>query len=149
MVDDQFDMNVGTGLPLPPPRFDDSATARAQPVEPISQSRFSNWFGRGGSVRELITTKSSALALVVIAGLATGTLGGMALVSYSQQSVPIDQTTANEPAITIANSQLDFETAEIGASGLLVTGATVSRRKIPARERRGGAQRAYRVAVIH
>lgn len=102
-------------------------------------------------MRGLITTKSSALALVVIAGLATGTLGGMALVSHSQQSMQTDQATANQPAParTIANGQLDFETAEIGASGLLVTGAAVSRRKIPDRERRGGAQRAYRVAVIH
>jgi hypothetical protein len=148
MVDDQLNANVETGLPLPPPRFDDSATAKAQPVEPISRSRFSNWFGRRGSVREMITQRPSVLALVVIAGLATGTLGGIALVNHTEQT---DQTTANESVSGLpkSNGQLDFETTEIGARGLLVTDAVGSRRQIRARERMGGAQRAYRVAVIH
>lgn len=146
MVDDQRDVNIKTGLPLEPPRFDDSATAKAQPVEPISRSRFSNWFGKGGAVRGMITTKSRALALVVIAGLATGTLGGIALVNQSESSNQINQTTANESVSVLPNP--NFETAETGARGLLLTGAVGNRRKIRVRPRVGG-QRAYRVAVIH
>jgi hypothetical protein len=145
MVGDQLDVNVEMGLPLEPPRFDDSATAKAQPVEPISRRRFSNWFGKGGAVRGMITTKSRALALVVVAGLATGTLGGIALVNQSEQSSQTTQTAANESVSGLPNT--NFETTETGASGLLVTGAVGNRRKIRGRQPIGG-QRAYRVAVI-
>jgi hypothetical protein len=146
MVDNQSKASIKTESQLPTPLFDDSATAKAQPVEPISRSRFSNWFGKQGSVRRLITTRSRALSLVVIAGLATGTLGGMALVSHSQA----DQATANEAVFAQPNQdgQLDFETAEVGARGLLVTGDLGRRHKIRARQRTGGGLRAYRVAVI-
>lgn len=147
MIEDKFRVSAKPEVLLPPPRFDESATAKAQPVEPIRRSRLSSWLGKGSSVRGMIT-KSRALALMVIAGLATGTLGGIALVKHSER---IDQATSRE---LVSSSSIEdpefrgFATAETGAHGFLATGAVGGRRRIRARARTGGAQRAYRVAII-
>src|SRR6266851_10506176 len=71
-------------LDLPPPRFDEMAVANAQPVQPIRTSRVSAFHDRVAYLRRAVTSRSRALALVVIAGLATGTLVGMAWVKEPQ-----------------------------------------------------------------
>jgi hypothetical protein len=80
-------------LNLSAPRFDDEASAHAQPVQPIPERRISALLNRLHSFRGAAVTKFSALTLVVIAGLLTGMLGGMTLVKVVQATDTSSVTT--------------------------------------------------------
>jgi hypothetical protein len=71
-------------LNLLPPRFDEEASANAQPVQPIPASRINALRNRLGSVRRRFGNRFSAFVLVVIGGLMTGALGGVAWVKVDQ-----------------------------------------------------------------
>jgi hypothetical protein len=156
MIDDRNDSTHLVDEPklnLPPPHFDERATANAQPVEPIRASRVSALYNRADSLRRAVTSRSRALALVVIAGLATGTLVGMALVKEPQ--VTAESPSANHsvselaPADPLNDSQNQQPGAEaIGVTGLerASAGTGIRRNRSKARSSRGA--RAYRVAIL-
>ena len=126
---------------LEAPRFDSMAAANAQPVEPIPRG-FSSWIEKSKSVRELITTRARALSLIIIAGLATGTLGGILMVNDPPSSIA--------PVTSLADSERtkNLIGADSGAYGFLINRNTGRNRKARHQARSAGAPRAYRVAVI-
>jgi hypothetical protein len=156
MIDERDDSTHDIDEPesnLPPPRFDETATAKARPVQPIPADRVSAWHKGVVSLRRKVTSSSRALVLVVIAGLVTGTLGGMAWVKERQ--VTDASSTANQsvselgPADSHSDSPNDEPRAEV--SGVTdLQGAPPARqiRKGRSRTRSSRPPRAYRVAVI-
>jgi hypothetical protein len=146
------DGNDSTGLVdepyfnLPPPRFDESATAHAQPVQPIRASRASGFYDRFVSLGRALTSGYRALVLVVIAGLVAGTVGGMAWFEGRRDVQP----TANELSVAQENPQNEEPRAEVsGVTNLQNAGLTTSQsRKGRWRTRSNRAPRAYRVAVL-
>lgn len=156
MIDDRNDSTHSIDEPegnLPPPHFDESATANAQPVQPIRTSRVSGFHNLAASLRRAATSRSRALALVVIAGLATGTLVGMALVKEPQ-------VTAESPSVNHSVSELapadppnDSQNQEPGAEAFGVTGlqsatAGTGIRRGRSRARSSRGARAYRVTIL-
>jgi len=153
MIDDQNDSTHLIDEPevnLPPPHFDERAAANAQPVKPIRTNRIS---ALAGSFRQAVTSGSRALVLVVIAGLATGTLVGMAWVKEPQATAesPSANHSVSElaPADPLSDSQNQQPGAEaIGVTGLerASAGTGIHRNRSGARSSRGA--RAYRVAIL-
>jgi len=153
MIDDQNDSTHLIDEPesnLPPPNFDERAAANAQPVKPIRTSRISALVG---SLRQAVTSGSRALVLVVIAGLATGTLVGMALVKEPQVTAESPWANHSVPELAPADPRNDSQNQEPRAEGLAIAGlqnasvGTGTRRvRSRARPNRGG--RAYRVAIL-
>jgi len=156
MIDDRNDSAHLIDEPednLPAPHFDESATANAQPVQPIRTSRVSGFHNLAASLRRAATSRSRALALVVIAGLATGTLVGMALVKEPQ-------VTAESPSVNHSVSELapadppnDSQNQEPGAEAFGVTGlqsatAGTGIRRGRSRARSSRGARAYRVTIL-
>lgn len=156
MVDDQNDSTHVIDEPeenLPPPRFDERATANAQPVQPIRTDRVSAFYNGAASLRRAVTSRSRALALVVIAGLATGTLVGMALVKDHQ--VTAESPSANPPVSELApadqpnDSQNQEPRAEgLGVNGLQSASAAIGIHRVRSRARSSRGARAFRVAII-
>lgn len=134
---------------LATPQFDETARARARPVQPLVTTQTSSWVQRARSLTQAINARTRALALVVIAGLSVGALGGTLLVKQrpisNEFSVadPSDGASAAEARNVSDETHLIF--AEAGVSGSDQTQKRGSRRHYrPARQPR----RAYRVAVI-
>jgi hypothetical protein len=137
----------------PPARFDDSASANAQPVEPLPTSRIVVWKQRVSSARRMISGKTIVLTLVIIGGLAIGAVGGTMLVrqraSLTDSAPVIDAPTtetttdsqrpAHEPRAEVSTAELP---------NALQTNSRFRNRRTPRTTRRT-QQRAYRVAVIH
>jgi hypothetical protein len=153
MIDDRNDSTHIIDEPeanLPPPRFDEMAAANAQPVKPIRTNRIS---ALAGSFRQAVTSGSRALALVVIAGLATGTLVGMAWVKEPQATAesPSANHSVSElaPADPLNDSQNQQPGAEaIGVTGLQSASAGTGIRRNRSRGRSSRGARAYRVATL-
>ena len=153
MFDDRNDSTQIIDEPeanLPPPRFDERAAANAQPVKPIRTSRIS---ALAASLRQAVTSRSRALALVVIAGLATGTLAGMALVKEPRLTAesPTGNHSVSElaPADPLSDSQNQEPRAEgFDATGLQSASAGTGIRRSRSRARSNRGARAYRVAVF-
>jgi hypothetical protein len=150
---DDSTRDIASELNLSPPRFDERATARARPVQPIPADRASVWYKRVVSLRRAVTSSSRALVLVVIAGLVTGTLGGIAWVKEPQ--VTEVSLPANEPVSKLApadsppDSQHEEPRAEVfGVTDLQVATPARQMRKGRSRTRSSAVRRAYRVAVI-
>ena len=145
------------GLESPPPGlFDEIASANAQPVRPIPATRGSVWIQRAHEARQMLTTRTKAVALVLVGGFAIGTLGGTMLVKDRRSSaaaVPAGQESTAEPtaAQDATNSGANDETGAVQASAMAVqsVGQTSSRtrrhRHRPPVQR---SQEAYRVDVI-
>ena len=156
MIDDRNDSTYLIAEPegnLPPPHFDERATANAQPVQPIRTSRVSAFHNGAASLRRAVTSRSRALALVVIAGLATGTLVGMALVKGPQAPAESPSSNHSVSELVPADPMNDSQNQEPRAEGLGVidlqsasAGTGVRRGRSRARSSRGA--RAYRVAII-
>jgi hypothetical protein len=152
MINEGNDSNRLTEEPdfnLPPPRFDESATAKARPVQPIRVRRASELYDRITSLGRALTSGSRALVLVVIAGLVTGVLGGMAWVEGRRVTdVP---PTANELSeVAQEKAQNEEPRAEVsGITSLQNAGLMNNQsRKSRSRMRSNRAPRAYRVAVL-
>lgn len=134
---------------VPPPRFDDSAAANAQPVEPIRASRAPAIYDRAAYIGRAMTSGWRALVLVVIAGLATGTLVGMA---WAEDRGVADVPPATYEMSEVAQENLQNEEPRAEVSGVTdlqsIRPMTSQMRKGRSRLRSGGAPRAYRVAVL-
>jgi hypothetical protein len=151
MIDDGNDSTSLIDEPefsLPPPRFDESAASHARPVQRIGASRASTLRDRVTSLGRALTSGSRALVLVMIAGLVTGTLGGMAWVDERQVAdVP---TTTNELSDAAPeNPQNEELHAEVsGVTDLQSTGLMTSQSRKGRSRVRPNRARAYRVAVL-
>lgn len=135
---------------LPTPRFDDGASASAQPVQPIPRTGIFDWMRNLNSRRSKIAGNLPALALVVMSGLAMGTIGGMALVKERRPAVEPSAASDSVSELTVtATKTEDLDTAEVGATGFQSNNSnTTGPRKVRSRARKNGEPRAYRVAVI-
>lgn len=138
---------------LPTPHFDERATANAQPVQPIRTSRVSGFHHSAASLRRAVANSSRALALVVIAGLATGTLVGMAWVKepHATAESPSANRSVSElaPADPLNDSQNQEPPAEeFGVTGLQSASAGTGIRRGRSRARASRGARAYRVAIL-
>jgi len=125
---------------LPPPRFDEHAHLRAQPVRPIRKNRITLWF------EKFFADSSRSLALIIILGFFTGALIGVSLVGQNTSAPEAtDQALVVEPERE--SSQL--QDAEVGVYGIQ-TGRTNIRSAAGRRARvpNFGPPRAYRFAVI-
>jgi hypothetical protein len=137
----------------PPARFDESASANAQPVQPLSTSRVAAWKQRARSARELISSKTVVLVLVVIGGLAIGALGGTLLVrhhtSMTESAPVVEESTLEIPAEGDSQKPADETRAGLPTTELSNAGRNSARgRNRRTRPNTWHAQRAYRVAVI-
>ena len=125
---------------LPPPRFDEHAHLRAQPVRPIRKNRITQLF------EKFFADSSRSLALIVILGFLTGALIGLSLVGQNTSAPePTDQALVVEPE----KEALQLQDAEVGVYGIQ-TGRTDIRAAGSRRARVSsmGQPRAYRFAVI-
>ena len=156
MIDDRNDSAHLIDEPednLPPPHFDERAAANAQPVQPIQTGRVSAFHNLAASLRRAVTSRSRALALVVIAGLATGTLVGMALVKEPQVTAEFPSANHSVPELAPADPPNDSQNQEPRAEGLAVTGlqnasAGTGIPRVRSRARSSRGARAYRVAIL-
>ena len=82
MIDDSngYLDSSDTQLELPPPRFDEHASASAQPVEPIPAQPRAISARRSYPALATVQIKRKAFALLLLAGMAIGALGGTLLV---------------------------------------------------------------------
>ncbi|MEP6912008.1 MAG: hypothetical protein ABI923_04595 [bacterium] len=126
---------------LPAPRFDERAAANAQPVEPVRTRRIS---ALAGSFRQAVTSGSRALALVVVAGLATGTLVGMAWVKVPRATAESPSANHSVSELAPADPLSDSQNQQPGAEAFAGTG--IRRSGLRSRSSRGA--RAYRVAIL-
>jgi hypothetical protein len=152
MIDDGNDSTSSIDEPefnLPPPRFDESAASNAQPVQPIGASRASAMYDRVAPLGRALTSGSRALVLVVIAGLVTGTLGGMAWVEERQVN-DVPPTTNELSDVARENLQNEELHAEVsGVADLRSAGPMTSQSRKGRSRVRPNRARAYRVAVLH
>ncbi len=125
---------------LSTPLFDAHAHLQAQPVTPIPKSMMTIFMER---TRQLFAGSSRTLMLIIVLGVATGALLGMAMVR-DPHSPP-----AAEQASMLVDAELrDIQAAEIGVYGIQMS--EVNRRSSTKRTRvqSNGRARAYRFAVI-
>ena len=124
---------------LPPPRFDEHAHLRAQPVMPIRKSRITLLF------EKFSADSSRSLALIVILGFLTGALIGVSLVGQNTSAPEVtDQALVFEPA----KEALQLQDAEVGVYGIQTERANSRSSGRRARVPNFGPSRAYRFAVI-
>ena len=125
---------------LPPPRFDEHAHLKAQPVRLIKKNRITHLF------EEFFADSSRSLALIVILGFLTGALIGVSLVGQNTSAPePSDQALVVESG----KEAMQLKDAAVGVYGIQTlrtdTRAVGSRRaRVPSIEQ----PRAYRFAVI-
>ena len=132
--------NVPNQSELAPPRFDEHAHLKAQPVMPITKSRIRLLF------EKFSADSSRSLALIVILGLLTGALIGVSLVRQNTSGPEAtDQALVVEPE----KETLQLQDAEVGVNGIQ-TERTNIRSGVSSRERAPNIRepRAYRFAVI-
>lgn len=147
--DSSIPHNDETEPDLSLPRFDGEANAHAQPVQPIPLSRASVLRNCVGTIGCGIQTKFGALAIVVIAGLMTGTLSGMALVKMGQKTdMPATSESVSEvvPSSTFSAGELRGEV--LGFRELPSAHAETRISKIRTRPQSRREPRAYLVDVL-
>ncbi len=142
---------------LKTPIFDESANARARPVEPIQfgsepihQNRLNLWRARMSSVSGFLGNQTRALAVVVVIGLITGAAGGLLLVNASRGDRPqeVVDTLGTDPDSVLSTKEtgnLDAFASELSAASQ--TQRPTIKRKARVRSR-SNKPRAYRVAII-
>jgi type IV secretory pathway VirB2 component (pilin) len=138
---------IETGPALQTPRFDESAAAGAQPVEPLPKSGLARWIQ---NMRAGMFNRSTALVLVIVAGLAIGALGGMWWGRESllrDASRPLNESVSELPKSAVQNEEPNAPMSGVAAWQSSVSNTTRSRRT-RSRAQTGSAPRAYRVAVI-
>jgi hypothetical protein len=99
----------------PPARFDENASANAQPVEPIPTNRAARWMGRARAAGLALGTKTKVLGLVLVGALAIGAAGGAFLVrdtaSSSAKSRVVAEPAGDVSAIEVPQSTDESRTA--------------------------------------
>jgi hypothetical protein len=135
---------------LCPPRFDESATADARPVRPIPANRVSDWYSRTVFFLRQHTGRWKALVLVVIAGLITGTFGGVIWAKRTMLAQPSPAAIESESGAAPMALQAEVPQADVtGATDILSSGSRTTRvRNGRSRVRLHRVPRAYRVAVL-
>jgi len=124
---------------LPPPRFDEHAHLKAQPVMPIRKS------GIRVLLESFFADSSRSLALIVILGFLTGALIGVSLVGQNTSAPePTDQALVVEPE----KESLQLRDAEVGVDGIQTERTNIRAGGRRARMPNFGPPRAYRFAVI-
>lgn len=129
---------------LPPPRFDEHAHLKAQPVTPIPKNKLTVFFERAS---QMFAGSLRSLALVVVLGVATGGLVGMALVNDRHSALP--QAADQASVLTEVVGAFPLEEAEVGVYGIQTSRANIKRtggRRSYIQS--NGQPRAYRFAVI-
>jgi hypothetical protein len=159
MMDDtkkSVELNQAEVESLPPAYFDEAANANAQPVQPIPTG-IHDWVQRAGKAAQSLNVRTKALALVLVGGLAFGTLGGTLLVNHASSSSlappiepePTAETTeASDP---VADPQLGTDAATLDAVASAVRRAdraASGNRRARTRALVSTPHRAYRVGVI-
>lgn len=137
--------SFGNHAELSTPRFDEHASAKAQPVMPIRKISVSRLLE---NVNQQFTNGVGSLALVVALGIVTGAVVGMALVKEPQFSL----AGANEQVSVLADvesPQIQEWQVAVGVYGIQNSAAR-HRRSVVRRSRvpNDGQNRAYRFAVI-
>lgn len=141
---------------LTTPVFDERASARARPVEPIQlgaepvhKQPFEGWRTRLSAIPKNLGTQTRALAIVVVIGLITGAMGGLLLVNAARgdrQAVVVETPNDPNPELTASETQnLDLFASELSTSAQ--TERPTIKRKVRVRPR-SNKPRAYRVAII-
>ena len=142
---------------LTTPLFDERASARARPVEPIQlgvepihKQPFGAWRQRLSAIPKNLGTQTRALAIVVVIGLITGAMGGLLLVNAARgdRQAVVVETPSNDPnpELTASETQnLDVFASELSTSAQ--TERPTIKRKVRVRPR-SNKPRAYRVAII-
>lgn len=138
---------------LPKPIFDASASARARPVEPLQPNEAVDsgllrvWRNRFDTVTNFLGSQTRALAIVVVIGLITGSVGGVLLVNAArsnEQPVMIESFSSDS-----ASSQNETERLDAFASKLTAATSTSPTIERKAKGRfKSNKPRAYRVAII-
>lgn len=155
MIDDRKGLpsrEAEPDFPLPA-RFDESARANAQPVQPIPQRGVSVWIQRARFARQVLTRRTKGLALVSVSGLAIGTLGGSMLVKERDSSTDaasvIEEPNAEASAAQETELNAGTGDAQVSVLPLRSAGKTTSRvRKRYSRPLAQHGQRSYRAAVV-
>ena len=103
MIDDtnnamQFSEEAEIEYP-PPAHFDESATANAQPVQPIPAAGIALWLERARHVRRAISGRTRIVVLAIIAGLAIGALGGAMLLRPSASRADSEPVVDGAPIV--------------------------------------------------
>ncbi|MDQ2977499.1 MAG: hypothetical protein M3R69_19065 [Acidobacteriota bacterium] len=156
MIADRTDSTHFVNQPEPqlsPPHFDETASANAQPVQPIRRARVAAWSQYASSLYGAAAKRSRTLALVVIAGLATGTLSGMAW-HHSQvtsESSALNESVSESPGAASQDEQPAAAViggSDLQSTGSMIAGPTTRIHRSRTRGRSSQAPRAYRVAVI-
>jgi hypothetical protein len=152
MIDDSNqsrDLNDQSECNLPPPCFDERAAANAQAVQPIPAGEFSAYRNHISSLGRALTSGSRALVLVVIAGLVTGTLGGMTWVKDDQASEGSPTRNESVSELSPANDQIEPRAEVFGVTELRnMTNRSTQIRKDRSRMKMSRAPSAYRVAIL-
>lgn len=156
MADKSISNQTGKGS-LATPLFDDSASARARPVEPIQlgaepvhRNPFKGWRGRISSIPKALGNQTRALVVVVLIGLITGAVGGFLLVKAARgdSQAVVAETLSNEPnAELTANETQNLDAFASELSTAAQTQRTTLKRNTRVRPR-SNKPRAYRVAII-
>ena len=140
------DRNMADQSELSTPKFDEHASAKAQPVTPIPKSRVTIFFEKAG---QLFTDSSRSVGLIVALGVATGALVGVALVKEPQSSMPGVAEQASVLSDVESPQTLELQDAEIGVYGIQNSAGRIRRPGIRrSRVQNDGQPRAYRFAVI-
>lgn len=142
-----YDIN-GPDLKLSPPRFDDEASANAQPVRPIPVSRVSAFRNRVASFRQAVVAKFGAFTLVVMGGLLTGTVGGMAWVKVAQVTNKPPFTSESISEVAPSSNLFTEPVAEVAGVQEMPKLPENRIRKEASRFRSSRAPRAYLVDVL-
>ena len=136
--------DINKGVPnqseLPPPRFDEHAHLKAQPVMPIRKSRITPLF------EKFSADSSKLIGLIVILGLLTGALIGVSLVG---QNTSAPETTDQAFVFEPEKEALQLQDAEVGVYGIQTErtndrSGRSGRARLPNNEQPS----AYRFAVI-
>jgi hypothetical protein len=136
---------------LPPPLFDDTAAAKAQPVQPLSPNRVGGWLQRM-QVNKFLTRRVLAFAIVIASGVVAGAAGGAMLVKQRDADNSAVERQTAQPNAAVSPGEAAFEATTIASESVL----TQPRRKLGRLHKRGrvwissapSAQRAYKVATI-
>ena len=155
MIDDRKSLpstEAESGFPLPA-RFDESARANAQPVQPLPQRGVSVWIQRARFARQVLKRRTKGLALVSVGGLAIGSLGGTMLVKERHPSTDaasvIEEPNAKTSAVQETELNDGTGDAQMSVLALPSAGKTTSRlRKRHSRPLAPRGQRTYRPTVI-
>ena len=150
-------INEDEQFELPPPaRFDDDASANAQPVLPLPNGGVAQWAQHSRHAPRRPGGRVKSLALVVIAGLTIGVASGAMLASRHQAYVSTQavqqsnvKSAGNDESSDESSPARDMIGAEASVMAMQSAVQPVRIRRHRSSLRQPGQPRAYRVAVLN